>query len=187
MFNKKYFQVLIWTGLYLLPVIGTAQEKWLRALPSNADSGLSSFSKKNLQQLSAVTEDSGRRLIFQGFSSRENQAAVLWFGKKWNKKVYRVDLSTVVSKYIGETEKNINAVFDEAKGLKIILYFDEADALFGKRTNVRDAHDKYANQEVSFLLNRLERFEGLAILASNRRTKFDSSFLRQFKHILKAD
>ena len=101
------------------------------------------------------------------------------------KDVYRVSLSKVVSKYIGETEKNLETVFARAEDKGWILFFDEADALFGKRTNVRDAHDKYANQEVSYLLQRIEEYNGLIILASNMKSNIDEAFLRRFNSIIK--
>lgn len=98
--------------------------------------------------------------------------------------VYRIDLSTVVSKFIGETEKNLASLFDRAEHKDWILLFDEADALFGKRTTVKDAHDKYANQEVSYLLQRLEHFPGLVILATNFKANIDSAFARRFQSII---
>jgi SpoVK/Ycf46/Vps4 family AAA+-type ATPase len=93
--------------------------------------------------------------------------------------LYRIDLSTVVSKYVGETEKNLARIFDEARTSNAILFFDEADALFGKRTQVRDAHDRYANVEVGFLLQRMEAYEGLVILATNLRKNLDEAFVRR--------
>ena len=105
-------------------------------------------------------------------------------GKEFNKDVYRVDLSQIVSKYIGETEKNLGKIFDRAEHKDWILFFDEADALFGKRTNVQSSHDKYANQEVSFLLQRVEDFAGLMILASNYKSNMDEAFLRRFHSIV---
>lgn len=98
--------------------------------------------------------------------------------------VFRVDLSTVVSKYVGETEKNLASLFDKAKDRDWILFFDEADALFGKRTSVKESHDRYANQEVSYLLQKLEEFEGLIILASNFKSNMDEAFLRRFNAII---
>ena len=90
----------------------------------------------------------------------------------------------VVSKYIGETEKNLSNLFSKAENKDWILFFDEADALFGKRTNVKDAHDKYANQEVSYLLQRVEDYNGLVILASNFKNNIDEAFLRRFQSII---
>lgn len=95
--------------------------------------------------------------------------------------LYRIDLSQVVNKYIGETEKNLRRLFDTADAADVILFFDEADALFGKRTEVKDAHDRYANLEVSYLLERMERFKGLAILATNRKKDLDEAFLRRLR------
>ena len=95
--------------------------------------------------------------------------------------MFRIDLSRVVSKYIGETEKNLARLFDKAEHKDWILFFDEADALFGKRTEIRDAHDKYANQEVAYLLQRIESYAGLVILATNQRGNVDDAFLRRFQ------
>ncbi len=98
--------------------------------------------------------------------------------------MYRIDLSQVVNKYIGETEKNLKRVFDAADVSDMILFFDEADALFGRRTEVSDAHDRYANLEISYLLERMERFKGLAILATNRKKDLDEAFLRRLRYIV---
>ena len=98
--------------------------------------------------------------------------------------LYRIDLSQVVNKYIGETEKNLKRVFDAAEQGDIILFFDEADALFGKRTQVRDAHDRYANLEISYLLSRMEKAKGLMILASNRKADLDEAFFRRLRYIV---
>ncbi|NIS81342.1 MAG: AAA family ATPase [Anaerolineales bacterium] len=98
--------------------------------------------------------------------------------------MYRIDLSQVVNKYIGETEKNLKRLFDAADISDLILFFDEADSLFGQRTEVRDAHDRYANLEISYLLERMERFKGLAILATNRKKDLDEAFLRRLRYII---
>jgi len=93
--------------------------------------------------------------------------------------LYVIDLSSVVDKYIGETEKNLERIFAGAEGVNGVLFFDEADALFGKRSEVSDAHDRYANLEVAYLLQRMERFDGLAILATNLRANLDEAFARR--------
>ena len=98
--------------------------------------------------------------------------------------LYKIDLSRVVSKYIGETEKNLSRIFDEAEHSNAILFFDEADALFGKRTEISDAHDRYANLETSFLLQKMEEYEGIVILASNLRENMDNAFLRRIRFIV---
>jgi SpoVK/Ycf46/Vps4 family AAA+-type ATPase len=95
--------------------------------------------------------------------------------------LYKIDLSTVISKYIGETEKNLSRIFDEAETSNAILFFDEADALFGKRSEVRDSHDRYANVEVGYLLQRMEEYEGIAILATNFRKNMDDAFVRRLQ------
>ncbi|HEX5502604.1 MAG TPA: ATP-binding protein, partial [Thermomicrobiales bacterium] len=98
--------------------------------------------------------------------------------------MYRIDLAGVVSKYIGETEKNLRRVFDAAERSGVILFFDEADALFGSRTEVRDSHDRYANVEIDYLLQRMDDYSGLAILATNRRAALDSAFLRRLRFVI---
>jgi SpoVK/Ycf46/Vps4 family AAA+-type ATPase len=98
--------------------------------------------------------------------------------------LYRIDLSAVVSKYIGETEKNLRQVFDAAEDGGTILFFDEADALFGKRSEVKDSHDRYANIEINYLLQRMEAYSGLAILATNLKNALDSAFLRRLRFIV---
>lgn len=98
--------------------------------------------------------------------------------------LYKVDLATVVSKYIGETEKNLSRIFAEAEDGNAILFFDEADALFGKRTEVSDAHDRYANIETSYLLQRMEEYAGMVILASNLRENMDEAFLRRIRFVV---
>ena len=98
--------------------------------------------------------------------------------------VYVIDLSTVVDKYIGETEKNLDRIFTEADRVNGVLLFDEADALFGKRSEVKDARDRYANVEVAYLLQRMERFDGLAILTTNLRSNVDEAFVRRLDAIV---
>ena len=98
--------------------------------------------------------------------------------------LYTVNLATVVDKYIGETEKNLERIFAEAGGVNAVLFFDEADAIFGKRSDVRDAHDRYANIESAYLLQRLETFDGLAVLATNLRANIDEAFTRRLDAII---
>jgi len=126
----------------------------------------------------------GYRTLFYGPPGTGKTLTVTLLGKYTGRKVYRIDLSTVVSKYIGETEKNLAGLFDKARNKGWILFFDEADALFGKRTGVKDAHDRYANQEVSYLLQRIEDFDGMVILASNFKANIDEAFLRRFNAII---
>ncbi len=126
----------------------------------------------------------GYRVLFYGPSGTGKTMTACLLGKYTNRDVFRIDLSTVVSKYIGETEKNLSKLFNKAANKNWILFFDEADSIFGKRTSVRDAHDKYANQEVSYLLQRIEYHPGLVILASNMKGNIDASFTRRFNTII---
>jgi SpoVK/Ycf46/Vps4 family AAA+-type ATPase len=98
--------------------------------------------------------------------------------------LYRIDLSEVVNKYIGGTEKNLRRIFDAAEAGGAILLFDEADALFGKRSDVKDSHDRYANIEVSYLLQRMEAYRGLAILTTNMKSALDQAFMRRIRFIV---
>jgi len=127
----------------------------------------------------------GFRVLFYGDPGTGKTLAANLLGKYTERPVFRVDVSMLVSKYIGETEKQLAKLFDKAENKNWILFFDEADAIFGKRTNVRDAHDKYANQEVSYLLQRIETFSGLIILASNFKNNMDKAFTRRFHSCIK--
>ncbi len=126
----------------------------------------------------------GYRVLFHGPSGTGKTLTAALLGRQFGKEVYRIDLSQIVSKYIGETEKNLESVFRRAERKDWILFFDEADALFGKRTSVQSAHDKYANQEVSYLLQRVEDYAGLLILASNFKNNLDDAFIRRFHAIV---
>jgi len=125
---------------------------------------------------------SGRGLgitaLFAGASGTGKTMAADVLAKELKLDLYRIDLSQMVSKYIGETEKNLRRVFDAAETGGVILLFDEADALFGKRSEVKDSHDRYANMEVSYLLQRMESYRGLAILTTNLKEAIDIAFLR---------
>jgi hypothetical protein len=123
----------------------------------------------------------GYRVLFHGPPGTGKTLTASLLGKKTGKDAYKIDLSMIVSKYIGETEKNLANLFDRAENKDWILFFDEADALFGKRTTVKDAHDKYANQEVSYLLQRVETYSGLVILATNFKSNIDEAFSRRFQ------
>lgn len=124
----------------------------------------------------------GYRALFYGPPGTGKTLTASLLGKQFGLDVYRIDLSLVVSKYIGETEKNLQQIFD--RGEDWVLFFDEADALFGKRTNVQSAHDRFANQEVSYLLQKIEEHPGLVILATNFRNNMDQAFIRRFQTVV---
>lgn len=126
----------------------------------------------------------GYRVLFHGPPGTGKTLTASLLGKYTGREVYKIDLSMVVSKFIGETEKNLANLFTKAENKDWLLFFDEADALFGKRTSVRDAHDKYANQEVSYLLQRIEDYNGLVILASNFKSNIDDAFIRRFQSVI---
>jgi hypothetical protein len=123
----------------------------------------------------------GFRALFYGPPGTGKTLTAALLGKLYERDVYRIDLSKIVSKYIGETEKNLSNLFDRAENKNWVLFFDEADALFGKRTNVQTSNDRHANQEVSYLLQRIEDYNGLVILATNLKSNIDEAFLRRFQ------
>lgn len=123
----------------------------------------------------------GLSVLFSGPSGTGKTMAAEIIAGELGLELYKIDLSTVVSKYIGETEKNLSQIFKEAETSNAILFFDEADALFGKRSEIKDAHDRYANIETGYLLQRLEEYEGVVILASNFRKNIDDSFVRRLQ------
>jgi hypothetical protein len=150
-----------------------------------------------------VDQVKARAIVYDGWGFRERMnrglgISVLFAGESGTGKtmaaeviagelgllMFRIDLSAVVSKYIGETEKNLRKLFDAAEDGGAVLFFDEADALFGKRSEVKDSHDRYANIEINYLLQRIESFRGLAILATNMKTSLDGAFLRRLRFVV---
>lgn len=125
------------------------------------------------------------RVLFTGKKRMGALVAAQTLACDLGKDLYRVDLSTVVSKYIGETEKNLKRVFAAAEKNGAVLFLDEADALFGKRTEVKDSHDRYANIEINCLLHRIEKYGGVAILAAGNRTKIDDALSRWFHFVIR--
>ncbi len=126
----------------------------------------------------------GYRSLFYGPSGTGKTLTASLIGKRTRADVYRIDLSMVVSKYIGETEKNLANVFDQAEKKDWILFFDEADALFGKRTQTSNSNDRHANQEISYLLQRVEDYPGVVILATNLKANIDEAFARRFQSVV---
>ncbi len=133
---------------------------------------------------SKVLYGKGLSLMFAGPSGTGKTMAATIMATELGLDMYKIDLSTVVSKYIGETEKNLSKIFKEAQTADSILFFDEADAIFGKRTEVKDAHDRYANIETGYLLQKMEEYDGVTILATNFRQNIDEAFKRRIKFIV---
>jgi SpoVK/Ycf46/Vps4 family AAA+-type ATPase len=131
-----------------------------------------------------VASGLGLNVLFHGASGTGKTMAAGIIASELGLDLYKIDLSTVISKYIGETEKQLGRIFREARSSNAILFFDEADALFGKRSEVKDAHDRYANIEVAYLLQKMEEYEGIVILATNFRKNMDEAFTRRMQHIL---
>ena len=127
---------------------------------------------------------SGVRALFTGASGTGKTLAARVLASELGLELYRVDLAAIVNKYIGETEKNLHQVLSRAEELDVILLFDEADSLFGKRSGVRDAHDRYANNETNYLLQRIESCKGMIILATNSRDNIDDAFIRRMDYVI---
>jgi len=126
----------------------------------------------------------GYKTLFHGPPGTGKTLTAALIAKKTGRDLFRIDLSQTVSKYIGETEKNLAGIFNRAENRDWILFFDEADALFGSRSKIKDSHDRYANQQVSYLLQRIEDYNGLVILASNFSNNIDSAFLRRLQSMI---
>jgi SpoVK/Ycf46/Vps4 family AAA+-type ATPase len=128
-----------------------------------------------------LASSAGITVLFAGPPGTGKTMAAEIIARELGLDLYKIDLSTIVSKYIGETEKNLEKIFEEAQSSNAILFFDEADAIFGKRSEVKDAHDRYANIEVSYLLQRMEAYDGVTILATNLRANLDEAFTRRLQ------
>jgi len=139
---------------------------------------------KSIASKVSPSQTSGRQVLFQGTNQHTKLAAAQKLAQEAGKELHRVDLSQVVSKYIGETEKNLAALFKKAESKNWVLFFDEADALFGKRTEVKDSHDRYANIDVNYLMQRMEAYPGLVILSLNKKTNIDPAFLRRIRSVV---
>ena len=131
-----------------------------------------------------VSRNQGLKVLFAGESGTGKTMAGQVLARDLGLELFRIDLATIVSKYIGETEKNLDRIFAAAEGSNAILFFDEADALFGKRSEVRDSHDRYANIEVAYLLQKMESYAGAVILATNFRQNIDQAFLRRLDFVI---
>ncbi len=158
-------------------ILPTAQEKQLRQISSFVSCRRSVYEKWNFNQ--KIPYGKGITVLFYGASGTGKTLAASAMANELGLDLFRVDLSQLISKYIGETQKNIGKIFDEAQNSDCILFFDEADALFSKRTDTGDAQDKYSNAEIAYLLQRTERYDGTIILATNLLQNFDEAFRRR--------
>jgi SpoVK/Ycf46/Vps4 family AAA+-type ATPase len=151
---------------------------------------LAESQKQVLSDISTNARDSRSQpggnaiVLFAGVNRTGKTSAAEVIAGDLKRDLYRVDLNKLVSKYIGETEKNLNRLFDAAESAGAILFFDEAEALFGKRGEVKDSHDRYANLEISYLLQRLESFDGLVILATNNEEDTPEKFRRRIRFVM---
>jgi hypothetical protein len=173
---KRIYTNLEWTDLVLSDNIMKEVEEieeWI----IHGDTLLNDWDMKR-------TVKPGYRALFYGPPGTGKTLTASLLGKSTGLEVYRIDLSMIVSKYIGETEKNLANVFDQAENKNWILFFDEADALFGKRTQTSSSNDRHANQEVSYLLQRIEDFPGIIILATNLKANLDDAFSRRFQAMI---
>jgi len=158
-------------------VVPAPVERQLRALAGRVRHR--SLVLDDWKMASAATRGRGVTVLFAGDSGTGKTMSAEVVAESLGLELYVIDLSSVVDKYVGETEKNLDRIFVEAEGVNGVLLFDEADAVFGKRSEVKDAHDRYANVEVAYLLQRMERFDGVAILTTNLRSNVDEAFLRR--------
>ena len=175
---QRIVSAATWDDLVLPP----AQAQALELLTAHARHRVTVYDEWGLRM--GRDTGLGSTAVFGGASGTGKTFAAEVIANDLGLDLYRVDLSAVVSKYIGETEKNLRRVFDAADHGAAVLLFDEADALFGKRTEVRDSHDRYANVEVSYLLQRMEAYRGLAILTTNMTEALDAAFLRRVRFLV---
>ena len=163
-------------------MLPTRQKGTLRQIASHVRHRLTVYEQWGFAAKSA--RGLGISALFAGDSGTGKTLAAEVLARELHLELYRIDLAAVVSKYIGETEKNLRRVFDTAEDSGAILLFDEADALFGKRSEVKDSHDRYANIEVSYLLQRMEAYSGLAVLTTNSKAALDSAFMRRLRFVV---
>ena len=174
-------------------------EEWVRRLPTDvtwSDLVVREPVRRKLQELAKraahplpasirnARVSSGASALFTGDAGTGRTLAARVLARQLGRDLWQVDLGRVVSKYIGETEKNLGRLFDAAGEGGAVLFFDEADALFGRRSEVKDSHDRYANLDVVYLLKRIEAYGGLVILASNHRRTIDPAFLRRLSPVI---
>jgi len=167
-----------WSDIVLAPSV----RRQLEELTAQARLGTEVLEDWGFERLCRMGR--GLNVLFAGPSGTGKTMAAQVVARELGRELYRVDLAGVVNKYIGETEKRLKLVFEACERSAVVLFFDEADALFGQRTQVKDAHDRYANIQIDYLLQRMEQFDGVAILATNRKNDLDSAFVRRLRFIV---
>jgi SpoVK/Ycf46/Vps4 family AAA+-type ATPase len=167
-----------WTDIVLQPMV----KRHLEELEAQVRWRWSVYEEWGFGKLCPLGK--GISALFAGPSGTGKTMAAQVIARGLERELYRVDLAGVVNKYIGETEKRLKKVFDDCERIGVVVLFDEADALFGSRSQVKDAHDRYANIQIDYLLQRMERFDGVAILATNRKNDVDPAFLRRLRFIV---
>ncbi|MDI3320768.1 AAA family ATPase [Pinibacter soli] len=158
----------------------TTQKQW----QSLNISPLAKAELNTLQTLVPLNKMCNYVALFEGDDASDKLAAAALMAKDEGRQLYRIDVSQVVSKYAGETEKNLDKVFNNAQSHDWILFFDEADALFAKRTNVKDSHDKYANQDVTYLMHKIEDYKGVVIVATNSMPSDDDDIKKMSRAVI---
>src|SRR5882724_368363 len=181
--------VTLLMGLIVSSVLQTVARD--KSTAPSQESALSQTQRSTLQEISGADRErrrskrsTGIGVLFARAEHGEETAAAQALAKELGRDVYRVDLSKIVSKYIGETEKNLRQVFAAARENDSILFFDEADALFGKRTNVKDSHDRFVNLEINYLFRQIEKYKGIVIISAKRKESIDPAFLRRLRFII---
>jgi SpoVK/Ycf46/Vps4 family AAA+-type ATPase len=189
--------VRIWAARFaalLLPlVVVSVLQTGARAKPTTRpqETDLSQSQRSTLKEIIGAARQKGASktakgigVLFVGAQDKQQTAAAQMLAKELGRDLYRVDLSKIVSKYIGETEKNLRQVFAAVRASDSILFFDEADALFGKRSEVKDGHDRYANIEINYLLQQIEKYDGITIITAKRKESIDQAFMRRLRFIV---
>lgn len=178
---ESYAQLLPSENTFEDIVLPSDQKEQLHEIVSHYNNQLTVFEKWNFKK---HFQSRGIGVLFSGASGTGKTMAASILSNVLGLELYRIELSKIVSKYIGETEKNLSKIFETAQESGIVLFFDEADAIFGKRSEIKDAHDRYANIEVSYLLQKIEEYDGLVILASNFKNNIDEAFVRRMRFII---
>jgi SpoVK/Ycf46/Vps4 family AAA+-type ATPase len=172
-------------SLALIRASRSAQEKQRAPSPTRQSALQEIVAAGRVNRAAPLATRTGVRVLFTGPCATEKSVAAAYLARELGVDLVRVDLGAIASKYIGETEKNLERLFATAESRHAVLFFDEADALFGKRSEVKDAHDRYANLHSGDLLQRIERYQGIAIMTSSPKDNVDKAFRRRVRFVMK--